>query len=137
MNNSALASEYMLRAARCMKEAKTNYEEGDLVGTILRVGEAVDFSAKVVLALYGIFVGRDWGTFALEYLVSKGKGEGIASLIPDMEEITQKFFMVRQLDESSLKAPTVMARDVEVKALLDKASKIVEAVERTFDDFHS
>ncbi|BBD72992.1 hypothetical protein HS1genome_1381 [Sulfodiicoccus acidiphilus] len=136
MNNSALASEYMLRASRSLKEARQSHEEGDLVGAVVSAGEAVDYAARVVLALYGIVPLCLGASFVLEYLISKGKATEIVKLVGEMEEIALKGLLAEKLDESSLKSPSVVVREVEVKATIERASRVIEAVEGIFDDFH-
>ncbi|AWR96636.1 hypothetical protein DFR86_03085 [Acidianus sulfidivorans JP7] len=138
MNTSALASEFILRSLRNLKEAKEAYEDGDTYYTLTRAYECLNNISNTLLAMYGIYVVDGDPIFSLEYLnESRDIDEKLKSAISEIQDLGRSLNVINYFDESSLKSPSILARDKELRDLLEKISKIVELVQDIFDDFHT
>ncbi len=138
MNSSALASEFLLRGTRTLKEATEAYNEGDLYYTLVRLDETLNNLASVILSLYGIYSVDGDSVGALSYLdETRELDSSLKSIIKDIQDLDRQLDVTNFIDESSLKSPSVTVRNAEVKAVLDRVTKIFDKVQEVFDDFHS
>ncbi|BDC18125.1 hypothetical protein [Acidianus sp. HS-5] len=138
MNTSELASEFLLRGTRTLKEATEAYNEGDLYYTLVRLDETLNNLASVVLSLYGIYAVDGDSVSALSYLdETRELDSSLKSLIKDVQDLDKQLDVTNFVDESSLKSPSVVVRNAEVKAVLDRVTKIFDKVQEVFDEFHS
>ncbi|NON62858.1 hypothetical protein [Acidianus sp. RZ1] len=137
MNNSSLASEFMLRATRTLKEASNAFNEGDLFYTGKRVIETIENLSTVILTIYGIYSVSGNPITQLDYLLeTRDLQDNVKMTIRDLQKLYNSLVSINIIDESSLKSPSVLARHNDMKVALDELSKLFERVEGIFDDFH-
>ncbi|EZQ10823.1 hypothetical protein CM19_03030 [Candidatus Acidianus copahuensis] len=137
MNNSSLASEFMLRATRTLKEASNAFNEGDLFYTGKRVLETIENLSTVILTIYGIYSVSGNPITQLDYLLeTRDLQDNVKMTIRDLQKLYNSLVSINIIDESSLKSPSVLARHNDMKVALDELSKLFERVEGIFDDFH-
>jgi HEPN domain-containing protein len=136
MNNSSLASEYLTKAFRYLKEAKQAYEEGDLTGSIRHCYDVIQNISRALLSLYGFYTLEDHEAQMLNLIVLKASEKGV-KLIRELQLYEQKLYPLLFLDESSLKSGSVIARNYEVKGLVQKAENLFELANEVFDEFHN
>ncbi|QGA53552.1 HEPN domain-containing protein [Sulfolobus sp. E5-1-F] len=129
MDKSLVAAEYLLRARRTLKEAQIAFEDGDLYYTVIRTLDTVENLAKVLLSLKDIFR-HDlfWNTTML-----LNDENALEKKLRDLE---YKLIPITLINESSLKTPTVVIRNKEAEMLVDEISKILEEVEKAYDEYH-
>ncbi|AEE95075.1 MULTISPECIES: hypothetical protein [Acidianus] len=138
MNSSALASEFLLRGTRTLKEATEAYNEGDLYYTLVRLDETLNNLASVILSLYGVYSVDGDSVNALSYLEeTRDLDSSLKSLIKEIQDLDRQLSITNFIDESSLKSPSVVVRNAEVKTTLDRITKIFDKVQEVFDEFHS
>ncbi|MEM0373561.1 MAG: HEPN domain-containing protein [Sulfolobaceae archaeon] len=138
MNNSSLASEFLVRAFRNIKEAKIALEDGDYYHVCVRCLEALDNIAKSILALYGVYSASDDPVPLLEYLKeTRELDEELNKLIDIIQDEERKLKIIARIDEASLKGDTVIIRRKEAEIQLAEIEKVFEKAQEEFDKFHS
>ncbi|AWR98803.1 hypothetical protein [Metallosphaera hakonensis] len=138
MNNSALASEYLLRATRTLKESTDAFNEGDLYFTVVRAKETLDNLAYTLLSLYGVLVTEGSPVDVLGYLIEKRElNQETKAVIAEIQDIWRQVAPVTFLNESPTKAPSVLARQAEVKPVLERVTYLFDKVREIFDGFHN
>ncbi|AAK42557.1 hypothetical protein SULI_01060 [Saccharolobus solfataricus] len=129
MDKSLVAAEYLLRARRTLKEAQIAFEDGDLYYTVIRTLDTVENLAKVLLSLRDVFkYDLFWNT-----ALFLNDGSMLEKKLRDLE---YRLIPITLINESSLKTPTVVIRNKEAEMLVDEISKILEEVEKIYDEFH-
>ncbi|MCH4815301.1 MAG: hypothetical protein QXY87_06260 [Saccharolobus sp.] len=129
MDKSLVAAEYLLRARRTLKEAQIAFEDGDLYYTVVRSLDTIENLARVLLALKDIFRYEPlWNT-----TIMLNNESNIEKKLRDLE---LKLIPIILINESSLKTPTVIIRNKEAEMLVDEITKILEEVERIYDEYH-
>lgn len=136
MNNSALASEYLSKAFRYIKQCKTSFEEGDLVGTIENGYAFTENVSKALLSLYGIYTFEPHVAQKLNLILTTIKNDNEIFLVRKLQLMEQRLYPLTLIDESSLK-DTVIIRNFEAKALIKELEDILELANNVFDEFHS
>ncbi|WP_149528817.1 HEPN domain-containing protein [Sulfuracidifex tepidarius] len=139
MNNSEIASEYILRTNRTLKEAKMAFDDGDLLYTAIRLYESVENMSKALLSLYGIYSKSSSGNaVSLEYLKrDKDLDEKTKEVISKLQEIEAKLFPSTVVDESSLKTPSVVIRHKEAEIIMNEITSLFDKINVIFDEFHN
>lgn len=135
MNNSALSSEYLSKAFRSLKQAKTSLEEGDLIGTINNSYNFIENVSEALLALYGLYSLSNHSSQRLNVIIPKFSEKEIR-LARKLQLLEQKLYPITLLDEASLKE-SVIIRNFEAKALVKELEEIFELANSIFDEFHS
>ncbi|QXJ31651.1 hypothetical protein [Saccharolobus shibatae] len=129
MDKSLVAAEYLLRARRTLKEAQIAFEDGDLYYTVVRSLDTIENLARVLLALKDIFRYEPlWNTTIM--LNNESNTE------KKLRDLELKLIPIILINESSLKTPTVIIRNKEAEMLVDEITKILEEVERIYDEYH-
>ncbi|ARM75113.1 hypothetical protein [Acidianus manzaensis] len=137
MNTSSLASEFILRSLRNLKEAREAYDDGDKYYTLIRLNECLSNISNAILALYGVYLIEGDPISSLGYLIeTRDLDEKSKSLILEIQELERNINVINYFDESSLKSPSVLARDKDLGSFLEKVTKIFEIVQNIFDEFH-
>ncbi|BBL46636.1 hypothetical protein [Metallosphaera sedula] len=138
MNNSALASEYLLRATRTLKESTDAFNDGDLYYTVVRCKETLENLASTLLSLYGILTASGSPVDVLGYLIETREiDQTIKAVISEIQETWREIIPVIFMNESPTKAPSVTARQAEVKPLLEKVTSLFDKTREIFDGFHN
>ncbi|MFP3347009.1 MAG: hypothetical protein RXR17_06220 [Sulfolobaceae archaeon] len=135
MNNSAFASEYLTKAMRNLKNARSAYEEGDLIDSLCYIYNVVEEISASILGLYGFYYPYDHKAQMLNVIVNKVREKEI-TLIRKLQLLEQRLYPIILVDESSLKEGSVVARNVEVKNLLQEVEDLFELANTVFDEFH-
>ncbi|QKR00538.1 hypothetical protein GWK48_09250 [Metallosphaera tengchongensis] len=138
MNTSSLASEYLLRATRTLQESTNAFNEGDMYFTIVRGKETLENLASVLLSLYGILPSSGSPVNVLGYMLeSRELDHDTKVVISEIQDIWREASFITYVNESPTKAPTVLARQVEVKSFLERITKTFDKVREVFDGFHN
>jgi uncharacterized protein (UPF0332 family) len=136
MNNSSLASEFLIRAHRSLIDANKAFEDGDLVGASIRCFETIEYIARAILSLYGIFVlTKNSAIHYLDYL-ALSRGIEFKELLNSIEDLGRRLYIVNFIDESSLKGDTVIIRNKETEILIKEVEKLFQKAQEIFDNFH-
>ncbi|AHC51274.1 hypothetical protein SUSAZ_04295 [Sulfolobus acidocaldarius SUSAZ] len=136
MNNSSLASEFLTRSFRDLSDCKKAFEEGDLLGSLRRMYELIENISFSMLVLYGFYYRGPHKAQFLELLRSKAS-EKENKLIDELELLEQRLYALLLVEESSLKMYSILARNIDVKALIKKVEDLFELANTVFDEFHS
>ncbi|AEB95580.1 MAG: hypothetical protein QXR57_03885 [Metallosphaera sp.] len=138
MNNSALASEYLLRATRTLKESTEAFNDGDLYFTVVRCKETLDNIASTLLSLYAVIPESGSSVDVLGYLIeSRELDRTTKAVISEIQDLWREIFPLTLLHESPTKAPSVPARQGEVDLLLKRVTSVFDKVREIFDGFHN
>ncbi|BFH73609.1 HEPN domain-containing protein [Sulfurisphaera javensis] len=135
MNNSALASEYLSKSFRLLKQAKSSLEEGDLLGTIDNAYSFIENLSKAILALYGFYSISPHNAQRLNIILYK-LSEKELTLVRKLQLLEQRLYPLTLIDEASFK-DSVLIRNFEAKGLIKELEEIFELANSVFDEFHS
>jgi hypothetical protein len=137
VNNSSMASEYILRSMRTLKESSDAFNDGDMYYTALRLSETLENMSNVLLSLYGILDISFSPVEVLGFLeISREIDQKVKGIINEIQDLWRQLSALKMLNESPTKAPSVLARGQEMKLILDRVTSLFDKVQGIFDDFH-
>ncbi|WP_155812299.1 hypothetical protein [Metallosphaera yellowstonensis] len=137
MNNSSMASEYILRSMRTLKESSDAFNDGDMYYTALRLSETLENMSNVLLSLYGILDISFSPVEVLGFLeISREIDQKVKGIINEIQDLWRQLSALKMLNESPTKAPSVLTRGQEMKLILDRVTSLFDKVQGIFDDFH-
>ncbi|BCU68201.1 hypothetical protein HS7_16380 [Sulfolobales archaeon HS-7] len=121
-----------------MKCAESAYEEGDISASVILLYSAASYGIRAILILHGIYTREEpmsylnlipWDTILDE--------REMIEILSTIIEIKQKGEIATVIEESSLKYPSLLIRNVEAKDLMEKGEKLIQTLQRYFDEFHN
>jgi HEPN domain-containing protein len=134
-----MALEYISRAHKTLKEAKSAYDGGDYPLTVRRAQETVELSLKAALRFLGIEYPRehDVRDVFLEAVKSRSIPEWFKAEAEFMGNISSNLAMKRGLafygDEQSLKPPSSLFTRADASEALQSAERVYENCRRLIE----
>lgn len=134
MKNVKMARDYAFRAARCLKEAKSAFEEDDFPGTVRRSQEALEIAAKSILRYLGIEYPREHDVGDALPAVADKLPPNLRERVPEVQKLLTELADIRGPAfygyEREGVPPSDAFEEDYAKDILEKVEDIVERATR-------